>query len=70
MGEKTKRLGAFAFISFLGFLLGIVGNLFSSEALPILINVFPQIFERTWVVWGLIGALLALMGCLIYAYLT
>ena len=70
MGEKMKRFGAFAFISFVGFLLGIVANLVSSEVLPILIKVFPQIFEKTWVVWGLIGALLSVICCLIYAYLT
>jgi len=70
MGEKMKRLGAFVFISFIGFILGSAANLICSEVLPILIKVFPQIFEITWVMWGLIGSLLSVVGCLIYAYLS
>jgi len=70
MGEKLKRLGAFALISFIGFLSGIAANFICSGALPILIKVFPQILEISWIAWGLIGSLLSVVGCLIYAYLS
>jgi len=69
MGQKTKMLGALAFIGFIGFLLGIAANFIYFEALPVLTQVFPQILEMTWVVWGLIGAFLSMICCLIYAYL-
>jgi len=69
MGQKSKMLGAIALIGFIGFLLGIASNLIYFVALPVLKEIFPQIFETTWLVWGLIGAFLAIICCLIYAHL-
>lgn len=68
MVERLKRLWVFVFISFVGFLLGIAANFFYFVALPILIEVFPQILGMTWVIWGIIGAFLSVAGCLIYAF--
>lgn len=69
MGTKTKMLAVTIFIGFIGFLLGIASYFIYSEALPILMKFFPQIMEVTWLMWGLIGAFLAIICCLIYAYL-
>jgi len=69
MEQKSKMLGAIVIIGFVGFLLGVVVNLVYFKALPILLEVFPQILEMDWVVWGLVGAFLAIICCLIYAYL-
>jgi len=69
MDQKTKMLGAIVIIGFTGFLLGIAANFVYFKALPILIEVFPQILEMDWIVWGLVGAFLAIICCLIYAYL-
>jgi len=69
MGERIKMFGALTFIGFIGFMLGIAARFIYFEALPVLAGVFPQIFGVTWVVWGLIGAFLSVICCLIYAYL-
>jgi ABC-type antimicrobial peptide transport system permease subunit len=69
MDQKSKMLGAIVIIGFIGFLLGIAVNFVYFKALPILLEVFPQILEMDWVVWGLVGAFLAIICCLIYAYL-
>jgi len=69
MEQKSKMLAAIVIIGFVGFLLGIAVNFVYFKALPILIEVFPQILGMDWVVWGLIGAFLAIICCLIYAYL-
>jgi ABC-type antimicrobial peptide transport system permease subunit len=69
MEQKSKMLGAIVIIGFVGFLLGIAVNFVYFKALPILLEVFPQILEMDWIVWGLVGAFLAIICCLIYAYL-
>jgi ABC-type antimicrobial peptide transport system permease subunit len=69
MDQKSKMLGAIVIIGFVGFLLGVVVNFVYFKALPILLEVFPQILEMDWIVWGLVGAFLAIICCLIYAYL-
>lgn len=69
MEQKSKMFGAIVIIGVIGFLLGIAANFVYFKALPILIEVFPQILEMDWVVWGLVGAFLAIICCLIYAYL-
>ncbi len=69
MGEKVKMFGALTFIAFVGFLLGIAANFVYFKALPSITAVFPLILEIDWVMWGLIGAFLSVICCLIYAYL-
>ncbi len=69
MEQKSKMLGAIVIIGFVGFLLGIAVNFVYFKALPILLEVFPQILEMDWIMWGLVGAFLAIICCLIYAYL-
>ncbi len=69
MEQKSKMLGAIVIIGFVGFLLGIAVNFVYFKALPILLEVFPQILEMDWIMWGLVGSFLAIICCLIYAYL-
>ena len=69
MEQRNKMLIAIAIIGVLGFLLGIAANFFYFKALPFLLEVFPQILEVDWFVWGVVGALLAIICCVIYASL-
>jgi len=69
MGQKTKMFVAITLIGAVGFLLGVAGNFLSNEVLPALIKVFPTLLSATWMIWGLLGAVLAVVSCLIYAYL-
>jgi hypothetical protein len=63
--NKIKILGIFAL---LGFSLGIGANVLYFEVMPILTQIFPQIFGITWMLWGIIGATIAVIGCLLYAF--
>jgi len=66
VGKRLKILGLFAVT---GFILGAAANLVYFKALPIMIKIFPQILEVTWISWGIIGAFLSIIGCLAYASL-
>lgn len=70
MGRRLKALLTVFAVGFIGFILGVAANLMYSKVLPILIEAFPQIFASSWVAWGIGGALLAIICCLIYAYVT
>jgi len=61
-----KVYGSFAL---LGFLLGVVAYFTYSQALPLLMAIYPQIAESGWLLWGFVGALVLVVGCLIYASL-
>lgn len=69
MGHRSKVALTLFAIGLTGFILGAIANIIYSKAFPILIEVFPQIFSSGWAVWGLVGAILAIVCCLIYAYL-
>jgi len=69
MGEKIKMFGALAFIGVIGFLLGIAANFVYFKALPTITKIFPMIIGMDWVMWGIVGGFLAVVCCLIYAYL-
>ncbi len=66
MSKRLKFLGLFAIM---GFLLGVTINVFYFNALPIMITLLPQIFAVPWIAWGIVGAFLSMVCCLIYAYL-
>jgi len=70
MGHRSKVALALFAIGFIGFILGAAANIIYSKALPLLLKTFPEIFVSEWMLWGLAGALLAVLCCLIYAYLT
>jgi uncharacterized BrkB/YihY/UPF0761 family membrane protein len=65
--DKMKRIAAFTFIACIGFLLGIAANVIFTEAFPFLIETFPIISQMTWIRWGLVGTLLSVAVCIIYA---
>lgn len=69
MGHRSKMALTLFMIGLIGFMLGVAANIVYSRALPLLIEAFPQIFASEWAAWGLVGALLAIVCCLIYAYL-
>jgi len=69
MGQRIKMVVAVLLIVFLGFILGVAANLIYSYILPILSDLFPQLVSSEWFLWGLIGSLLAIICCLVYAYL-
>ncbi|MEM2326205.1 MAG: hypothetical protein QXF59_05600 [Candidatus Bathyarchaeia archaeon] len=69
MGHKSRIALILFMIGFTGFIFGAIANIIYSKALPILVEIFPQIFSSEWAAWGLIGAILAIICCLIYAYL-
>jgi len=64
LGRRVKIYGSFAL---LGFLLGVVAYFTYSQALPLLLAIYPQIIESSWLLWGFVGALISVVGCLIYA---
>ncbi|MEM2703651.1 MAG: hypothetical protein QXR45_10875 [Candidatus Bathyarchaeia archaeon] len=69
MSQKFKAIIALIIIGFIGFILGALANLLYFRFIPILMELFPHLFTLEWVVWGLVGALLAIICCLVYAYL-
>ncbi|MEM2273678.1 MAG: hypothetical protein QXX56_05660 [Candidatus Bathyarchaeia archaeon] len=68
MGRRLKAVLTVFAVGFIGFILGVVANIIYFKVLPILIESFPYIFASSWVAWGFGGALLAIICCLIYAY--
>ena len=66
MRQRKKILGSFAL---LGFFVGVLAYFTYNWALPMLVVVYPQILEAGWLLWGLVGALVSVTGCIIYATL-
>ena len=64
-----KRFKAIALFAITGFLVGIAINLMYYKAGPVLALIFPQLLEKTWLLWGLIGASVSIVGCIIYVSL-
>lgn len=70
MNQKIKMTLVLMAIGFIGFLPGVTARTVYSETLPFLLEKLPQIFSSELTIWGLIGALLAIICSLIYAYLS
>ncbi|MEM2914481.1 MAG: hypothetical protein QXH91_03645 [Candidatus Bathyarchaeia archaeon] len=66
MWKRLKAIGLFALA---GFLLGIAANIIYYYAGPALVQIFPTLLEKTWLLWGLVGASISIVGCLVYAAL-
>ncbi len=67
----TKKLMAVGLITILGFLLGVVANLLYVNALPVLSAALPQLLallNGSWLLWGIIGALVFIGASLLYAF--
>lgn len=56
MSRRSKIMGSFAL---LGFVMGLAAYLAYTWAIPILIQLFPEILKAGWLLWGLAGALLS-----------
>lgn len=69
MERKLKALFTILIIGLIGFMFGVIANIVYFNALPILMETFPYIFASSWIAWGLGGALIAIICCIIYAYL-
>ncbi|MBS7660053.1 MAG: hypothetical protein QXT06_05175 [Candidatus Bathyarchaeia archaeon] len=68
MGERLK---IFAFVAFLGFILGIVADVTATYVLPALIELLPSLGTATrFIISGLAGACLTLIVVSIWAYAT
>jgi hypothetical protein len=63
---RGKIFGLFAI---LGWFVGIMANVAYFWAWPFLVKIYPQIIETGWILWGFIGALISVAGCMIYASL-
>lgn len=64
LGQRIKVYGAFAL---LGFFVGAIAYIAYFKAWPLLLNIYPQIAKTGWLLWGFVGALITVIGCLIYA---
>jgi hypothetical protein len=67
MGDRIK---IFAIVALLGFLAGVIAQLFAEYALPWLASVLPAIFEAKFIVSGLAGAILTVAMVSVWAYFT
>jgi len=67
-----KRFTAIGLLTLCGFLLGVTVNFVYVKGLPILAEAFPELLALlggTWLLWGLIGALVSVTLFMLYAYL-
>ncbi len=67
MGDRIK---IFAIVALLGFMAGVVAQLFADYALPWLSEVLPAIFQARFIVTGLCGAVLTVAMVSVWAYFT
>ena len=67
MGSRIKILGTFAIVGFLG---GIVANVFFRTLWPWLLTIFPSILTAEWVISGIAGALITTCIIIIWVYLS
>lgn len=67
MGGRFKVL---ALVAFLGFIAGVVADLSAEYVFPIIVKVLPSIVKVKYVLSGLVGAVLALILVVIWAYAT
>ncbi len=67
MGDRIK---IFAIVALLGFMAGVVAQLFADYALPWLMTVLPAIMEAKFVISGLCGAVLTVAMVSVWAYFT
>ena len=66
----NDRIKVFAIVALLGFMAGVIAQLFAEYALPWLAAVLPAIFEAKFVVSGLAGAILTVAMVSVWAYFT
>lgn len=65
--KRMKILGLFAT---LGFIVGIAANAAYHEVFPSLLQFYPVILQAEWVLSGIVGAVLATIMVVVWAYLS
>lgn len=68
MSRRLRAALALFAIGILGFILGVIANVIYYMVLPALFESFPNLLTSSWLLWGLSGALAAIVCCLIYVY--
>ena len=64
------RFKILAFVAILGFMAGVIADLTAEYVLPKLLEILPEIFRVRYILSGLVGAVLALILVVIWAYAT
>jgi len=67
--EIKRRLKIIGLFALSGFLIGAAANFIYFRAVPVLVLIFPYILETTWLLWGLVGATISIVGCILYGSL-
>lgn len=62
------RFKVLAFVAFLGFIAGVIADLTAEYVLPKLLGILPEIFRVRYILSGLVGAVLAIILVVIWAY--
>jgi uncharacterized membrane protein YedE/YeeE len=67
MSGRSKIL---VLIALLGFIAGIIADLTAEYVFPKLLEIFPEILKVRFILSGLVGAVLAIILTVIWAYAT
>jgi chromate transport protein ChrA len=67
MSRRSKIL---VLIALLGFIAGIIADLTAEYVFPKLLEIFPEILKVRFILSGLVGAVLAIILTVIWAYAT
>ena len=65
-----ERLKIILFVALLGFLGGVIADFTAEYVVPVLIELFPEIFSIRWVLSGIAGSVIMLIIVTIWAYVT
>ena len=65
-----ERLKIILFVALLGFLGGIIADLTAEYVVPVIIELFPEIFSVRWILSGIAGSVIMLIIVTIWAYAT
>lgn len=70
MKTLGDRLKIFAVVALLGFIAGVVAQLFAEYAVPWIMATLPGLLEAKFIISGLAGALLTVAMVSVWAYFT
>jgi chromate transport protein ChrA len=65
-----RRSKILVLIALLGFIAGIIADLTAEYVFPKLLEIFPEILKVRFILSGLVGAVLAIILTVIWAYAT
>lgn len=67
MNSRMRVLGLFALV---GFIAGTIANLSAGWIIENLSALLPWLLSAQWIFWGFVGALLAMVAPVIWAYIS